>query len=129
MDIKQVQASSIKEGNYVVFDGIACIVKSIQKSKTGKHGSSKCRMEAISIIDSRKIIKIVPGSDNLEVPIIEKKSAQVLSVHGDIANIMDTETFETFDIKIPEDLKDNVVEGIQVVYWTILGEKIIKQVK
>lgn len=129
MDTKQAQASSLKEGNYVIFDNIACVVKSIEKSKTGKHGSAKCRIEAVGIIDGRKIIKILPGSDNVQVPIIEKKAAQVLSVHEDIANVMDTETYETFDLKVPEELKDDVIEGVQIIYWTILGDKIIKQVK
>ncbi len=129
MDTRQEQATGIKEGNYVIFDNIACVVKSVQKSKTGKHGSAKCRIEAVGIIDGRKIIKIVPGSDNIDVPIIEKRSAQVLSVHDNMANAMDTETFETFDLKIIDDLKDDVVEGVQVIYWTILGEKMIKQVK
>src|SRR3989344_4992528 len=108
MDTRQAQASGLKEGNYIIFDNIACTVKSIQKSKTGKHGSAKCRIEAIGIIDGRKIIKIIPGGDNVDVPIIEKKSAQVLSVHEDLANVMDMETFETFDLKVPEDLKDSV---------------------
>lgn len=129
MDTKQTQASSLKEGNYVVFDNIACVVKSIQKSKTGKHGSAKCKIEAIGIIDGKKIIKILPGSDNVDVPIVDKKSAQVLSLHDEVANVMDTETFETFDLKIPEELKDLISEGVQVIYWTLLGERIIKQVK
>jgi len=129
MDTKQTQASSLKEGNYVVFDNVACVVKSIQKSKTGKHGSAKCKIEAVGIIDGKKIIKILPGSDNVDVPIVDKKSAQVLSLHGEIANVMDTETFETFDLKIPEELKDLISEGVQVIYWTLLGDKIIKQVK
>jgi translation initiation factor 5A len=53
----------------------------------------------------------------------------VLSVSGDKANVMDTESFETFDMKIPAELKDQVVEGAQVLYWVILGEKVMKQVK
>lgn len=129
MDIKQTQASGIKEGNYVIFDNIACVVKSVEKSKTGKHGSAKCKIEAVGLIDGKKIIKILPGSDNVQVPIIEKKTAQVLSVHGENANVMDTETFETFDLSVSEELRDSVVEGVQVIYWTILGNRVIKQVK
>ena len=71
----------------------------------------------------------MPGHDNIEVPIIEKRTAQVLSVHGDAANVMDSETYETFDLKIPEEFKGQVVEGATVLYWTILNEKVIKQVK
>ena len=71
----------------------------------------------------------MPGHDNVEVPIIEKRTAQVLSIQGDAANVMDSETYETFDIKIPEELKGEVAEGVNVLYWIILEDKIMKQVK
>lgn len=129
MDTKQTTAGSIKDGNSVVFDGIACNVKRVDKGKTGKHGAAKCRIEAIGMINGEKIIKVMPASDKVDVPIIDKKNAQVLSIQGDVANVMDVESYETFDIKIPEELKDQVVEGSQVLYWIILGQKVIKQVK
>ena len=126
---KLVGAGSIKPGSYVIFDGVACVVKSVQTSKTGKHGHSKARIEAVGIVDNRKIIKVMPTHDNAEVPIIEKETGQVLSVHDDIANVMDLKSYETFDIKIDDELKDQVKEGSQVVYWIILGQKIVKQVR
>ncbi len=122
-------ATSLKPGRFVVFDGIACEVKSSQISRTGKHGHAKCRVEAIAIKDGRKIIKIMPGHDNVQIPIVEKKNAQVLSVHEDKANIMDMDTYETFDLPIPEEFKGQIKEGSQVNYWIVLGEKLIKQVK
>jgi translation elongation factor P/translation initiation factor 5A len=42
---------------------------------------------------------------------------------------MDSETYETFDLKIPEEFKDQVVEGSSVLYWVIMNEMVIKQVK
>lgn len=129
MDKKVTNVGSLKEGNYVILDGEACVVKSIQLSKTGKHGSMKCRLEAMTLIDNKKKVQIFPSSDKIEVPIIEKKEAQILSVHEDKANVMDLVTFETFDIHIPEDLKDQVKEGKQIIYWIIMDEKLIKQVK
>ncbi len=129
METRQTNAGSLKEGNYVILDDIPCIIKSIETSKTGKHGHAKCRIEAIGMIDARKIIKIMPGHDKVDVPIIEKRSAQVLSIKGDKANVMDTESYETFDIDIPEELKDQVAEGSQVLYWIVMDKKVIKQVK
>ena len=38
-------------------------------------------------------------------------------------------SYETFDLKIPDELKDQVTEGCQVVYWDVLGEKVMKQLK
>ena len=48
-------ATEMRVGRYCIFDGKACIVKSIQTSKPGKHGHAKCRIEAVSIIDGSKI--------------------------------------------------------------------------
>lgn len=129
MDKKVVTVGSLKVGGYVIIDNAPCVVKDIQISKPGKHGSTKARIEAIGIMDNKKRIFISPTSDKVDVPIVEKKEAQVLSVHEDRANVMDLESYETFDIQIPEDLKDQVQEGKQVVYWIILDQKIIKQVK
>ncbi|MBI2148174.1 translation initiation factor IF-5A [Candidatus Woesearchaeota archaeon] len=128
-ETKLVQAGDLKVGSYVIFDNIACVVKDIQTSKTGKHGSSKCRIEAVGIINNQKKIHLCPSGDNVQVPIIEKKNAQVLSVHEDSATVMDNESYETFDIKIPEELKENVKEGSVVNYWIIMDEKVIMQVK
>ncbi len=122
-------ATSLKPGKYVIFDGKACVVRSVQISKPGKHGHAKCRVEAITVMDNQKIIKILPGHDNVEVPIIEKETAQILSIKEDIATVMDMKTYETFELPIPEELKKEIKEGSQVLYWTMMGQKVMKQVK
>jgi translation initiation factor 5A len=127
-EIKVIDATEAKPGRYVIFDGFACVVKNLEISKPGKHGHAKCRIEAVAIKDSRKIIKVMPGHDRIESPVIEKKNAQVLSIMGDKANVMDSESFETFDILIPEELKDKVKEGVNVTYWVVLDEKIVQAV-
>ena len=129
MTIKTTDIGSIKVGGYIIIDGTACRVASVQTSKTGKHGHAKARIEAIGLINDEKKVIVKPTHDKAEVPIVEKKAAQVLSVTADTANVMDTETFETFDIKIPEDLKDKVIPNSQVVYWIILGIRVLKQSK
>ena len=129
MDIRSTDVGSLKVGGYVIIDGAACRVVSIQTSKTGKHGHAKSRVEAIGLVDDQKRIIVKPSHDRIEVPIVEKKSAQILSVIGDSANVMDLESYETFNLKIPEDLKDKVTEGKQVLYWIVLNEKILKQLK
>lgn len=129
MERKLAHASSLKSGSFVIFDDIACKVVDVETSKTGKHGHAKCRITAVGLINGQKKIKIFPGSDKVEVPIIEKESAQVLSVSLDTASVMDQKTYETFDLKIPEELKEKVKEGSTVVYWIIQGEKVIMDVR
>lgn len=126
MDIKQTSVNELRPGRYIVIDGAACIVKDIQKSKPGKHGSAKCRIEAVGIIDDVKRVIIKGAHDNIESPLIEKETAQVLSIAGGVATVMDMKSYETFELKIPEDMKEEVKEGGQVSYWVILGQKVLR---
>ena len=129
MTAKAITANNVHKGTSIILDGVACRVVDVEISKPGKHGHSKVRISAIGLVDEKKRIVVMPGHDNIEVPIIEKRTAQVLSVHEDMANVMDSETYETFDLKISEEFKGQVFEGSSVLYWVILNEKVIKQVK
>jgi translation initiation factor 5A len=128
-ETKVASVSTMQKGSYIVLEGAACKVTSVQVSRPGKHGHAKARVEAIGIIDGKKRIVVMPGHDNIEVPIIEKKSAQVLSINGNMANVMDSQTYETFDMEIPEEMKAEVKEGVNVLYWILLDSKVMKQVK
>lgn len=124
-ETRQVSAGNIKPGNYILIDNVACVVKDIQKSKTGKHGSSKCRIEAVGLIKNEKKVALYSGSDNVQVPIVEKKTAQVLSIQGATASVMDMTTYETFDLNITEEMKSEVKEGASISYWIIMDEKVM----
>jgi translation initiation factor 5A len=128
-DTKPVPIGELKKGNYIVIEGSACIVTDTQVSRPGKHGHAKVRLTGVGIIDDKKRVIVAPGHDNVEVPMIEKRTAQVLSIHGETANVMDAETYETFDLVIPAELKGQVVEGCQILFWTILNDKVMKQIK
>ncbi|MEA2036077.1 MAG: translation initiation factor IF-5A [Nanoarchaeota archaeon] len=129
MTTKPVHVGSLKKGNYCVIEGAACVVSDTQVSRPGKHGHAKVRLTASGIVDGKKRVVVMPGHDNIDAPIIEKKIAQVLSIGGDVANVMDSETYETFDLNIPEELKEQVVEGANVQYWIILNDKVMKTVQ
>lgn len=122
-------AGSLQKGNYVVIDSAACTVTSVQISKPGKHGHAKVRVEGVGIVDGKKRQTVLPGSNDVEVPLVDKRNAQVLSVSGKSVNLMDMETYETFDLEVPSDLQGKVKEGSQVMYWIILNDKLMKQVK
>jgi len=129
MTTKIQSVGSLQKGSYVILDGAACKVADMQVSRPGKHGHAKVRLTAVGLVDGKKRVTVMPGHDNVDVPIVEKKSAQVLSIQGDAANVMDSESYETFDLAIPEELKGEVVEGVNVMYWVILNDKVMKQVK
>jgi len=125
MAFKVINATEAKPGISIIIDGAPCTVRSQDISKTGKHGHAKARIEAIGILDGKKRVIVVPGHEKMEVPHIEKRKAQVMSVSGEKASVMDLESYETLDIKIEEGLE--VKEEGTVEYWIIGEEKIIKR--
>ncbi|MFH1500664.1 MAG: translation initiation factor IF-5A [archaeon] len=127
MAFKLIDATDVRSGTAILVDGEPCLVRSMDKSKTGKHGASKCRIEAISIMSGNKKIVAVPGSTRFEVPMIEKNRAQILSITEGNANVMDSDSFENFEVVIPEEFKEDIKEGDQVEYWKVNGKKIIKR--
>jgi len=127
MSDRSIDAYSVKPGNIVIIDGAPCVVKNVDISKTGKHGASKARIEAVGIIDNKKRIIIKPGHEKLDIPTIDKRRCQIITISNNIANVMDLETFETLEIKIPEELLPDCKEGSQAEYWNIEGEKILKR--
>ena len=128
-DKKLVSVSSMQKGSYIIVDGVACKVSSLSVSRPGKHGHAKVNLMAVGILDDKKRNLVMPGHDDIAVPIVGKKNAQVLSISENKANVMDSESYETFDLEIPEELKSDVTEGVTVVYWEILEDRVMKQVK
>lgn len=128
-ETKKADAGSMKPGSFMVIDGVASRVVDNQISRPGKHGHAKCRITGVGLLDEKKRVVVMPGHDNVDVPIIGKRTAQVLSITGDTANVMDSETYETFDLKIPSELKGQVTEGCNILYWVVLTDKVMKQVK
>jgi len=127
MPLKVVDATALRIGSYIIIEEEAYVVKSMDVSKTGKHGHAKVRFEAIGVLSGRKKVMVVPGHERFDVPMIEKRKAQVLSIMGDRAGLMDSESFENFELNIPEELKEQVQDGMSVELWNIEGQKVIKR--
>ena len=109
-----------------MLEGEPYTIKKIDISRPGKHGHAKVRIEAVGIINKNKKVFVVPGHDRLEVPLVDKRKGQVLSV-ADNVNIMDIENFETIEIQCPEEIKSTLEANSNVEYWDIEGKKIIKR--
>jgi translation initiation factor 5A len=124
------ELGSLKPGNLVIIDGEPCKVVSIEKSKPGKHGSAKARVVAIGLFDGVKRSLVGPVDTHIEIPIINKRSAQVVAIM-DTVQLMDLETYETFETEMPEDekLREKLEPGVNVEYWEIMGRKRIVRIK
>ena len=126
MVLKIIGATDARVGTNILIDSEPYTVKKIDISKTGKHGHSKARIEAASILASGKKVFVIPGHDKLEVPLVEKRKGQVISI-SDTVSIMDLENFETIEVPCPEDIKSQLEDNCNVEYWDIEGNKLIKR--
>lgn len=129
MVLRLISATGAKSGTTILVDGEAYTVRSMDTSKTGKHGASKCRIEAIGVFNGKKKIVAVPGDTRLEVPNIDKHKAQVLTVEETIASVMDLESYETMELPFMEDIKEQLAPEKQVEYWDVEGKKMIMRVQ
>ena len=119
---EQVEVRTLKEGKYVLIDEEPCVIKSISQAKTGKHGSAKARIDAIGIFDNSKRSIVAPVTDKIYVPLVERKNGQVLSVKGDVVQIMDNADYSTLELKIPEDLQGKIEAGKDISYLNSMGK-------
>lgn len=119
---------SLKVGSYVIIDGEPCRIVSYDHSKPGKHGSAKARVAAIGVFDGSRHSLVSPVSANVEVPLINKKNGQIISISGQTLQIMDLETFEVFETSaVDDEIRDKITQGGEVEYWKVLDKiKIVR---
>jgi len=128
---KPVDVGSVKIGQYIIVEGEPCKVVEFEKSKPGKHGAAKARIVAISVTTGTKKNVISPVDARIDVPMIEKKTAQVLAFVGSNVQLMDMQSYETFETPMPEeeDIKTKLAAGVEVEYWQMLGQNKIMRTK
>jgi translation initiation factor 5A len=72
---------------------------------------------------------MAPAHEEVEVPIVEKKQGQVLSITGKTAQVMDMTDFQVFDMEIPEERKEEVKQGEEIDYYEVSDIKTLKKLK
>ena len=118
----------LKEGKYVIIEDIPCRIVNIDSSKPGKHGAAKMRVTGIGIFDGQKKQLLIPSDADVEVPIIDRQTAQVVAVNGQTAQLMDTTTYEVFELSIPEDVMKDAAAGKEADIMCALGRKVITRI-
>ncbi|MCF2136009.1 MAG: translation initiation factor IF-5A [Candidatus Thorarchaeota archaeon] len=131
MSIRKTEAKTLKPGSYFLIDGEPCRVVSIEKSKPGKHGAAKANIVAIGFFDGRKRNTIMPADRMVDVPVIDKRSATIIADMGETYQLMDAETYETYEVPKPTDdeIASKCALNAEVEVWDLMGRKIITRVK
>ncbi len=133
---KPTELGSLKIGSYILLPvsdqptGEPCRITEYDTSKPGKHGSAKARIVGIGIFDRQKRPHVGPVSMQVHVPLIDKRTGQIISIVGSTIQVMDMETFETIDIDmIDEEVKEKLEQGKDIEYWKVIDRTKIMRVK
>ncbi|MDE1855961.1 MAG: translation initiation factor IF-5A [Candidatus Micrarchaeota archaeon] len=127
-EIMHVSVGDLKPGRYLLIDGVPCKVVDIETSAPGKHGSAKVRITAIGMFDGSKRTLLKPSHSDVEAPVIAKKKAQVVSITGSTAQLMDLESYETYDLAVPEELSGTIKAGAEVEVIEAMGQKVMSRI-
>ena len=133
---KPVELGSLKIGSYILLPvgdqptGDPCRIVEYDTSKPGKHGAAKARIVGVGVFDGQKRPHVGPVSMQVHVPLIDKRAGQIISISGDVVQIMDSETFETIDVDmIDDEVKGKLENSQNVEYWKVMDKTKIMRVK
>lgn len=139
MSIRKTEIQKLKAGSYLIEDGEPCLIKSMEKSKSGKHGHAKMRVVCVGLFDGNKRSLTIPSGHMVDTPDIFKGTAHINFIENTSLQIMNSESYESFDIEWPkeQDLINKLKELQQdedkmshstIEYWDLMGKKLIKRI-
>jgi len=121
----RVEIRTLKVGRFCVVEEEAYKILSISKSKPGKHGSAKARLELQSIFTDKKISHVGTVTDTINVPMIEKGTAMVTHIEGAEVHAMNMRDHSMMILPIEAEM--NIEAGKEIMWMEALGRyKIIR---
>ena len=139
MSIRRTEIQKLKSGQFIMVESEPCVIKSTERSKSGKHGHAKVRVVCVGLFDNNKRSLTIPSGHMVEIPEILKGVAQINFIEDNSINIMDLESYESIDVDWPKEediikkLKElqadpDKISTAQVDYWNLAGKTLINRI-
>ena len=112
----RVEIRTLKVGRYCCVDEKAYKINSISKSKPGKHGSAKARLELVDIFTGQKISHVGSVTDTINVPLIEKGTAMVTHIEGQEVHAMNMRDHSMMILPLEDEF--NIEAGKDCLLYT-----------
>lgn len=124
MSKRRTQIRSLDDGDYILMDGEPCKITQMKVSSPGKHGSAKANITAEGLFDGKTRNMRNPVDTKIDVPIVERKDGQVISKTSNSVQIMDMDSYDTFEVAVDEEKKLNDLdEGEETKYMEAMGKR------
>lgn len=121
------QCSALRKNEFVMIKGHPCKIVEMSTSKTGKHGHAKVHLVGIDIFENKKYEDICPSTHNMDVPIVNRKEYQCMSMDGEgYLTLLDDggETFEHLKVTDDQEVKKElaaVIDGDKEVLVSVVS--------
>ena len=115
----RVEIRTLKVGRYCCVDDKAHKINSISKSKPGKHGSAKARLELVDIFTGQKISHVGSVTDSINVPLIEKGTAMVTHIEGAEVHAMNMRDHSMMILPMEDEME--IDAGKEIMWMEALG--------
>ena len=115
----RVEIRTLKVGRYCCVDDKAYKINSISKSKPGKHGSAKARLELVDIFTGQKIAHVGSVTDSIHVPLIEKGTAMVTHIEGVEVHAMNMRDHSMMILPLEDEME--IDAGKEIMWMEALG--------
>ena len=115
----RAEIRTLKVGRFVAIEEDAYKILSMSKSKPGKHGSAKARIELEDIFTGQKRSHVGTVTDTINIPMIEKGSAIITHIQGDEVNAMDNKTYENMILPLSSEF--TLEPGGEVQWMEAMG--------
>lgn len=99
---RPVLATELKHNGLVMLKGHPCKISDYAKSKTGKHGHAKVHFVGYDIFTNEKFEESVPGSHNMDVPLVERADFQLTMIDDDDFLTLRKDDVEKTWIRLPK---------------------------
>ena len=114
-----MEIRTLKVGRYVALEDSAYKILSMSKSKPGKHGSAKARLELEDIFTGQKRSHVGTVTDSINVPVIEKGSAIITHIQGEEVHAMDSKTYAS--LILPQTSEFPLDPGGEIQWMEAMG--------
>ena len=139
MSVRRKQIQKLKNGDYIMIEDEPCVTKSTKRAQTGKHGHVRITIVGKGVFSYKSRTLTSLTGTLVDVPEIYKGTAQINFIETDSINIMDTVSFQQFDVGWPPDkelyekIKDlstnpSKLQDVKLEYWQIADKILITRV-